>query len=151
MVLERVSQELGAIGRGAEAVVRLVWRLNGLLGPLMVLASFGLSALVGFISKSPAWGVVTLLALLVLLTFAEVVRRERHPGATPKGETQTVNVTYYGGEHYHYGAGGAPGLTTIKTEGADAAHAAESETVEATISTPMAPSADADKDGGDAG
>jgi hypothetical protein len=73
----KLQVELGHVRRSLAAVFRPLWQVNDWLGPVSILVSLGISAWVGLVTKSPAWGLVALLGLLLSLTFAEVVRRVR--------------------------------------------------------------------------
>ena len=62
--------------RAATSIVKPVWHLNRVLGPMTVILAGPLAALIGYVTSSWAWGVATLLGFLFALSFAEVFQRE---------------------------------------------------------------------------
>jgi hypothetical protein len=62
-------------GWAAWSVIRPIWQLNSVLGPLAILVWIASAFLVGFLTSNFAWGLVVLASVFGLLAFAEVVRR----------------------------------------------------------------------------
>jgi hypothetical protein len=62
-------------GWAAWSVIRPIWQLNSVLGPLAILVWIGGAFLLGFLTNNFAWGLVVLVGVFGLFAFAEVVRR----------------------------------------------------------------------------
>ncbi len=73
--LAMLERWVNCTGWAAWSVIRPVWQLNSVLGPLAILVWIAGSFLVGFLTSNVAWGLVVLVGVFGLLAFAEVVRR----------------------------------------------------------------------------
>lgn len=77
--------------RGLLSILDPVWRLHDKLGPMSPLLLAGLSAFVGLVTDSPAWGIATLFVALFTLAFIDVFRRERRAYSQSHGEVVTIS------------------------------------------------------------
>jgi hypothetical protein len=134
------KSEAKQLGRALYSIVKPVWTLHGVLGPLSLVVALGLSAWVGFVTHSPSLGVVALLGALLMLAVVEVWRRERGGGSTartPPPPHPPAAPTYIitGGQHT-WGVG----LDAVSWGGAGASPAAQ----------PLAPPPAGEQDDGNA-
>jgi hypothetical protein len=84
--------------RAATSIVKPVWHLNRVLGPMTVILAGPLAALIGYVTSSWAWGVATLLGFLFALSFAEVFQRERQAHRSASREATTLALLFDRGE-----------------------------------------------------